>query len=49
MAIKVAVNGFSRIGRVAFRRIRDVEGLEVVPVNDLTDADMLAHILQYET
>ena len=42
MAIKVAINGFGRIGRLAFRRIQDVEGLEVVAVNDLTDDDMLA-------
>ena len=45
MAIKVAINGFGRIGRLAFRRIQDVEGLEVVAVNDLTDDEMLAHLL----
>ena len=49
MAIKVAINGFGRIGRLAFRRIQDVEGLEVVAVNDLTDDDMLAHLLKYDT
>ena len=48
MAIKVAINGFGRIGRLAFRRIQDVEGLEVVAVNDLTD-EMLAHLLKYDT
>ena len=48
MAIKVAINGFGRIGRLAFRRIQDVEGLEVVAVNDLTDDDMLAHLLKYD-
>ena len=49
MAIKVAINGFGRIGRLAFRRIQDVEGLEVVAVNDLTDDEMLAHLLKYDT
>ncbi|PNS34995.1 hypothetical protein QZ01_13815, partial [Staphylococcus aureus] len=38
-----------RIGRLAFRRIQEVEGLEVVAVNDLTDDDMLAHLLKYDT
>ena len=37
MAVKVAINGFGRIGRLAFRRIQDVEGIDVVAVNDLTD------------
>ncbi len=49
MAVKVAINGFGRIGRLAFRRIQEVEGLEVVAVNDLTDDDMLAHLLKYDT
>ena len=49
MAVKVAINGFGRIGRLAFRRIQDVEGIEVVAVNDLTDDDMLAHLLKYDT
>ena len=48
MAVKVAINGFGRIGRLAFRRIQDVEG-EVVAVNDLTDDEMLAHLLKYDT
>lgn len=49
MAVKVAINGFGRIGRLAFRRIQDVENLEVVAVNDLTDDEMLAHLLKYDT
>ena len=49
MATKVAINGFGRIGRLAFRRIQDVENIEVVAVNDLTDDDMLAHLLKYDT
>ena len=48
MAVKVAINGFGRIGRLAFRRIQDVEGIEVVAVNDLTD-DEIAHLLKYDT
>ena len=47
--IKVGINGFGRIGRLAFRRIQDVEGLEVVAINDLTDSKMLAHLLKYDT
>ena len=49
MTVKVAINGFGRIGRLAFRRIQDVEGLEVVAINDLTDAKQLAHLLKYDT
>ncbi len=49
MTVKVAINGFGRIGRLAFRRIQEVEGLEVVAINDLTEADMLAHLLKYDT
>ncbi|WP_161878594.1 type I glyceraldehyde-3-phosphate dehydrogenase [Alkalibacterium sp. MB6] len=49
MSVKVAINGFGRIGRLAFRRIQDVEGLEVVAVNDLTDPAMLVHLLKYDT
>ncbi|WP_080147031.1 type I glyceraldehyde-3-phosphate dehydrogenase [Marinilactibacillus piezotolerans] len=49
MSVKVAINGFGRIGRLAFRRINDVEGLEVVAVNDLTDPNMLVHLLKYDT
>ena len=47
--VKVGINGFGRIGRLAFRRIQNVEGLEVVGINDLTDAKMLAHLLKYDT
>ncbi|GEL66747.1 type I glyceraldehyde-3-phosphate dehydrogenase [Marinilactibacillus psychrotolerans] len=49
MSVKVAINGFGRIGRLAFRRINEVEGLEVVAVNDLTDPNMLVHLLKYDT
>ncbi|OAB47810.1 type I glyceraldehyde-3-phosphate dehydrogenase [Paenibacillus antarcticus] len=49
MTIKVGINGFGRIGRLAFRRIQAVEGIEVVAINDLTDAKMLAHLLKYDT
>lgn len=45
MSVKVGINGFGRIGRLAFRRIQNVEGIEVVAINDLTDAKMLAHCL----
>ena len=49
MTVKVGINGFGRIGRLAFRRIQDVEGLEVVAINDLTDAKQLAHLLKYDS
>ncbi|TDM14710.1 type I glyceraldehyde-3-phosphate dehydrogenase [Macrococcus bovicus] len=49
MAVKVAINGFGRIGRLAFRRLQEVKDIEVVAVNDLTDDDMLAHLLKYDT
>ena len=49
MTVKVGINGFGRIGRLAFRRIQEVKGLEVVAINDLTDANMLAHLLKYDT
>ena len=49
MTVKVGINGFGRIGRLAFRRIQEVEGLEVVAINDLTDSKMLAHLLKYDT
>ena len=49
MTVKVGINGFGRIGRLAFRRIQDLEGIEVVAVNDLTDARQLAHLLKYDT
>ncbi|MGG1554227.1 type I glyceraldehyde-3-phosphate dehydrogenase [Paenibacillus ferrarius] len=49
MTVKVGINGFGRIGRLAFRRIQDVESVEVVAINDLTNAKMLAHLLKYDT
>ena len=49
MVVKVGINGFGRIGRLAFRRIQNVEGVEVVAINDLTDPAMLAHLLKYDT
>ncbi|MBV7440399.1 type I glyceraldehyde-3-phosphate dehydrogenase [Weeksellaceae bacterium TAE3-ERU29] len=47
--VKVGINGFGRIGRLAFRRIQEVEGLEVVAINDLTDSKQLAHLLKYDS
>ena len=49
MAVKVAVNGFGRIGRLAFRQMFEAEGYEVVAINDLTSPKMLAHLLKYDT
>ena len=49
MVVKVGINGFGRIGRLAFRRIQDVEGVEVAAINDLTDPGMLAHLLKYDS
>ncbi|MET3558346.1 glyceraldehyde 3-phosphate dehydrogenase [Streptococcus rupicaprae] len=49
MVVKVGINGFGRIGRLALRRIQNVEGVEVVRINDLTDPAMLAHLLKYDT
>ncbi|MCI6812189.1 MAG: type I glyceraldehyde-3-phosphate dehydrogenase [Lachnospiraceae bacterium] len=49
MAVKVAINGFGRIGRLAFRQMFDAEGYEVVAINDLTSPEMLAHLLKYDT
>lgn len=49
MSIKVAINGFGRIGRLALRQIIQTEGVEVVAVNDLTPADMLVHLFKYDT
>lgn len=46
---KVAINGFGRIGRLAFRQMFDAEGYDVVAINDLTDAATLAHLLKYDT
>ncbi len=49
MAIKVAINGFGRIGRLAFRQMFGAEGYEVVAINDLTSPKMLAHLLKYDS
>ena len=47
--IKVAINGFGRIGRLAFRQLFELDGYDVVAINDLTNPDMLAHLLKYDT
>lgn len=47
--VKVAINGFGRIGRLAFRQMFGAEGYEVVAINDLTSPKMLAHLLKYDT
>ena len=47
--VKVAINGFGRIGRLAFRQMFDAEGYEFVAINDLTSPKMLAHLLKYDT
>ena len=47
--VKVAINGFGRIGRLAFRQMFDADGYEVVAINDLTKPSMLAHLLKYDT
>ena len=49
MAVKVAINGFGRIGRLAFRQMFNAEGYEVVAINDLTNPKMLAHLLKYDS
>ena len=49
MSIKVAINGFGRIGRLALRQIEKAKGIEVVAVNDLTPADMLLHLFKYDS
>ena len=49
MAVKVAINGFGRIGRLAFRQMFVADGYEVVAINDLTDPKMLAHLLKYDS
>lgn len=46
---KVAINGFGRIGRLVFRQIYNMEGIDVVAINDLTDSATLAHLLKYDT
>jgi glyceraldehyde 3-phosphate dehydrogenase len=47
--VKVAINGFGRIGRLVFRQIYNMEGIEVVAINDLTSPQVLAHLLKYDS
>ena len=47
--IRVAINGFGRIGRLAFRKIYEEKDMEVIAINDLTDPKMLAHLLKYDS
>ena len=47
--VKVAINGFGRIGRLAFRQMFGAEGYEIVAINDLTKASMIAHLLKYDS
>lgn len=47
--VKVAINGFGRIGRLAFRQMFGADGYEIVAINDLTDPKMLAHLLKYDS
>lgn len=49
MSVKVAINGFGRIGRLVFRQIHDLEGIDVVAINDLTSPEVLAHLLKYDS
>lgn len=49
MSVKVAINGFGRIGRLAFRQMFVADGYEVVAINDLTSPRMLAHLLKYDS
>ena len=49
MAVRVAINGFGRIGRLAFRQMFQAEGFEIVAINDLTSPDMLAYLLKYDS
>src|ERR1044071_9835970 len=49
MAIRLAINGFGRIGRLVLRRAHEMEGFDVAAVNDLTDAATLAHLLKYDS
>ncbi|SVC19696.1 uncharacterized protein METZ01_LOCUS272550 [marine metagenome] len=49
MAIKIGINGFGRIGRLVFRAAMDQGGIEIIAVNDLTDAGTLAHLLKYDS
>src|SRR6478736_6637156 len=47
--VKVAINGFGRIGRLVYRQIYKMEGIEVVAINDLTSPKVLAHLLKYDS
>jgi glyceraldehyde 3-phosphate dehydrogenase len=47
--VKVAINGFGRIGRLVFRQIHNMEGIDVVAINDLTSPQVLAHLLKYDS
>ena len=47
--VKVAINGFGRIGRLVFRQIYNMQGIEVVAINDLTSPAVLAHLLKYDS
>jgi len=49
MSVKVAINGFGRIGRLAFRQMFDLDGYDIVAINDLTSPIMLAHLLKYDS
>ncbi len=49
MSVKVAINGFGRIGRLAFRQMFGTEGFDIVAINDLTNPEMLAHLLKYDS
>ena len=49
MEVRVAINGFGRIGRLAFRQMFGAEGFEIVAINDLTSPEMLAHLLKYDS
>lgn len=49
MSVRVAINGFGRIGRLAFRQMFGAEGYEIVAINDLTSPEMLAHLLKYDS
>ena len=47
--VKVAINGFGRIGKLVYRQIYNMEGIDVVAINDLTSPKVLAHLLKYDT
>jgi glyceraldehyde 3-phosphate dehydrogenase len=49
MSVKVAINGFGRIGRLVYRQIYNMEGIDVVAINDLTSPKVLAHLLKYDS